>query len=83
MKKIINTGFTAELEEELDAIANGKDTYVKVLTDFYNIFKQELDDASDVDKIQIASMESDETCELCGHPMVYKFGRYGKFLSMF
>ena len=52
-EKIINTGFTAELEEELDAIANGKDTYVKVLTDFYNIFKQELDDASDVDKIQI------------------------------
>ena len=80
-EKIINTGFTAELEEELDAIANGKDTYVKVLTDFYNIFKQELDDASDVDKIQIASMESDETCELCGHPMVYKFGRYGKFLA--
>ena len=60
---------------------SGKDTYVKVLTDFYNIFKQELDDASDVDKIQIASMESDETCELCGHPMVYKFGRYGKFLA--
>ena len=40
-----------------------------------------MDDASDVDKIQIASMESDETCELCGHPMVYKFGRYGKFLA--
>ena len=80
-EKIINTGFTAELEEELDAIANGKDTYVKVLSNFYDIFKQELDDASDVDKIQIASMESDETCELCGHPMVYKFGRYGKFLA--
>lgn len=80
-EKIINTGFTAELEEELDAIANGKDTYVKVLQDFYDVFKSELDDASDVDKIQIASMESDETCELCGSPMVYKFGRYGKFLA--
>ena len=80
-EKIINTGFTAELEAELDAIANGKDTYVKVLQDFYDVFKSELDDASDVDKIQIASMESDETCELCGSPMVYKFGRYGKFLA--
>lgn len=80
-EKIINTGFTAELEEELDAIANGKDTYVKVLQDFYDVFKSELDDASDVDKIQIASMESDETCELCCSPMVYKFGRYGKFLA--
>lgn len=80
-EKIINTGFTAELEEELDAIANGKDTYVKVLQDFYDVFKSELDDASDVDKIQIAYMESDETCELCGSPMVYKFGRYGKFLA--
>lgn len=80
-EKIINTGFTAELEEELDAIANGKDTYVKVLQDFYDVFKSELDDASDVDKIQIASMESEETCELCGSPMVYKFGRYGKFLA--
>lgn len=80
-EKIINTGFTADLEEELDAIANGKDTYVKVLQDFYAVFKQELDDASDVDKIEIASMESDETCELCGSPMVYKFGRYGKFLA--
>lgn len=80
-EKIINTGFTAELEEELDSIANGKDTYVKVLQDFYDVFKSELDDASDVDKIQIASMESDETCELCGSPMVYKFGRYGKFLA--
>ena len=34
-----------------------------------------------VDRIEIASMESDETCELCNSPMVYKFGRYGKFLA--
>lgn len=80
-EKIINTGFTRDLEEELDAIASGKDTYVKVLSDFYEVFAQELEDASDVDRIEIASMESDETCELCNSPMVYKFGRYGKFLA--
>ena len=80
-EKIINTGFTRDLEEELDAIASGKDTYVKVLSDFYEVFAQELEDASDVDRIEIASMESDEICELCNSPMVYKFGRYGKFLA--
>ena len=80
-EKIINAGFTRDLEEELDAIASGKDTYVKVLSDFYEVFAQELEDASDVDRIEIASMESDEICELCNSPMVYKFGRYGKFLA--
>ena len=80
-EKIINTGFTRDLEEELDAIASGKDTYVKVLSDFYEVFAQELEDASDVDRIEIASMESDEICELCNSPMVYKFARYGKFLA--
>ena len=80
-EKIINTGFTRDLEEELDAIASGKDTYLKVLSDFYEVFAKELEDASDVDRIEIASMESDETCEICNSPMVYKFGRYGKFLA--
>ena len=80
-EKIINTGFTRDLEEELDAIASGKDTYVKVLSDFYEVFAQELEDASDVERIEIASMESDEICELCHSSMVYKFGRYGKFLA--
>ena len=80
-EKIINTGFTRDLEEELDAIASGKDTYVKVLSDFYEVFAKELEDASDVDRIEIAYMESDEICELCNSPMVYKFGRYGKFLA--
>ena len=51
------------------------------MSDFYEVFAKELEDASDVDRIEIASMESDETCELCHSPMVYKFGRYGKFLA--
>ncbi|PQL19157.1 type I DNA topoisomerase [Veillonella denticariosi JCM 15641] len=80
-EKIINTGFTRDLEEELDAIATGKDTYLKVLTDFYKVFAKELEEANDVERVEIASMESDETCEVCGSPMVYKFGRYGKFLA--
>ena len=81
MKKSSILALPVDLEEELDAIASGKDTYVKVLSDFYEVFAQELEDASDVDRIEIASMESDEICELCHSPMVYKFGRYGKFLA--
>ncbi|MCF0154456.1 MAG: type I DNA topoisomerase, partial [Veillonella sp.] len=78
---IINTNFTAELEKELDEVATGKETYKDVLGNFYGIFSKELEEASDVEKVQIASEESDEKCELCGSPMVYKFGRYGRFLA--
>lgn len=80
-EKIINTGFTANLEEELDNVANGKEGYKKVLGDYYKVFSEELETASAVDKVQLSSMESGETCNLCGSPMVYKFGRYGRFLA--
>lgn len=80
-EKIINTHFTADLEKDLDNIANGDETYQEVLTKFYDIFKVELAAANDVEKVQLASMESDEVCNLCGSPMVYKFGRYGRFLA--
>lgn len=79
--KIINTGFTADLEEELDEVANGKETYQHVLGEFYKIFAEELEAASNVERVQIASTESGETCELCGSPMVYKFGKFGRFLA--
>lgn len=79
--KIINTGFTADLEEELDEVANGKETYQHVLGEFYKIFAEELEAASNVERVQIAATESGETCELCGSPMVYKFGKFGRFLA--
>jgi DNA topoisomerase-1 len=81
-EKIINVGFTAELEEELDGIEQGKDTYAHVLSAFYAIFEPELKEAEvNLEKVQIAGEESGELCELCGAPMIYKFGRYGKFLA--
>ncbi|MDU1673574.1 MAG: type I DNA topoisomerase [Veillonella sp.] len=64
-EKIINTGFTRDLEEELDAIASGKDTYVKVLSDFYEVFAQELEDASDVENTKPITVGTGVTCPKC------------------
>lgn len=81
-ERIINVGFTAHMEEELDAIEQGKDTYQHVLQEFYDVFKPEMDVAeTQMEKVTVAGQESGQVCELCGAPMVYKFGRFGKFLA--
>ncbi len=80
-EKIINVDFTAQLEKNLDEVANGKETYQEVLTDFYDVFSEELAEAGEVDKIKVADTVSDEFCLRCGSPLVYKFGRYGRFLA--
>lgn len=70
---IINEDFTAEMENELDRIAQGENEYKKVLTDFYNPFSKALKNVEDkVEKI---------ICEKCGGEMIIKVGRYGKYLA--
>ncbi len=70
---IINEDFTAEMERELDQIAQGDNQYVKVLNDFYLPFSKALKSVEDkVEKI---------ICDQCGHEMVIKVGRFGKFLA--
>lgn len=81
-ERIINVGFTAHMEEELDAIEQGNDTYTHVLQEFYDVFKPEMDAAEEqMEKVTVAGQDSGQVCELCGAPMVYKFGRFGKFLA--
>ena len=80
-EKLINVDFTAQLEKNLDEVASGKETYQEVLTDFYDVFSEELAEAAEVDKIKVADTVSDEVCLRCGSPLVYKFGRYGRFLA--
>ena len=81
-ERIINVGFTAHMEEELDDIEKGKESYVHVLQGFYDVFEPELENAEkSMEKVTIAGQDSGEVCELCGAPMVYKFGRFGKFLA--
>ncbi len=80
---IINVDFTANLENWLDKIAEGKATYKKVITDFYKVFEAELASANvEAEKDKKENQEvSDVTCEKCGAKMIVKMGRYGKYLA--
>ena len=81
---IIDVGFTARLEEELDDIASGEREWTPVLREFYGPFSKAvgraLEVAERVPRDQIDE-ETDEVCEKCGRTMVIKSGRFGKFLS--
>lgn len=80
---IINVDFTANLENWLDKIAEGKATYKKVMTDFYKVFAAELESANvEAEKDKKENQEvSEVTCEKCGAKMIVKMGRYGKYLA--
>jgi len=81
--EIMNVGFTADMEDKLDRIEDGKADWVEVLREFYSSFRRYLDAAPD--KIHEAKKEmeeeTDEICEKCGRKMVIKWGKYGKFLA--
>lgn len=77
--KILDFKFTATLEEELDEIEEGKLNWVKVVRFFYQPFTEELTVAQK--KIKKEVIPTREICELCGRPMVMKWGRHGRFLS--
>jgi len=79
--KIVDLGFTAKMEEDLDNIARGKKEWVPVLRNFYTPFEESLRIAfTKINKISF-SQPTDEVCPNCHQPMVIKRGRYGKFLA--
>lgn len=81
-KDIVNEEFTAELEERLDQVAEGKYSWRFVVDEFYRDFDKVLKKAEDeIDKIEIKEEITDVICEKCGKNMVVKYGRYGKFLA--
>ena len=81
--EIFNVRFTAKMEAELDRIASGRHTYRKVLDDFYHPFIRSLERVEkNTHHIKRSLQEvTDEVCELCGSPMVIKWGRNGKFIA--
>ena len=80
--KIVDTEFTAELEDELDDVEEGKINWREILREFYPPFLETLKKAEEqVEKVHIADEVSDVACDLCGAMMVYKMGRFGKFLA--
>lgn len=80
--EIIDVDFTAKMEKDLDTIEEGKSDWVEVIDDFYKDFENRLEYAEkEMEKIEIKDEPAGIDCEKCGHEMVYKMGRYGKFLA--
>ena len=82
--EIIDYEFTASMEDKLDSIENRENTVVGVISEFYTKFEAELEEVSNNDnkvELNIPAEESDVLCDLCGSKMVYKNGRFGKFLA--
>lgn len=80
--EILDAEFTANMESGLDSIEEGVTEWVKVLDSFYGDFAKRVAFAEEeMKEIEIKDEESDEMCELCGRVMVYKLGRFGKFLA--
>ena len=79
---IVDIAFTAGMEEQLDEVEEGKLDWHKVLSDFYGPFEKTLENAeSKIEKVEIKDEVSDVPCDKCGAMMVYKLGRYGRFLA--
>src|SRR3989338_8645325 len=73
--------FTAQMEDELDAVANEKKEWVPVIEKFYGELAQKLEDVKGAQRVKIETEETDEICPKCGSKLVIRIGRFGKFLS--
>ena len=81
-KEIVDTGFTAQMEENLDDIEAKGVRWKSVIEDFYGDFKKELDVAEEeIQKVEFEVELTGETCEKCGKPMAIKHGRFGAFAA--
>ncbi len=80
--EIIDVEFTVNMERNLDAIEDGKVQWVQIIDEFYRDFEKHLEKAeNEMEKVEIRDEPAGEDCEECGHEMVYKMGRYGKFMA--
>jgi DNA topoisomerase I len=79
---IMDLEFTARMEADLDQIARGERQWVPVLQEFYTPFESAVQQAEEsMEKISVTDQPTGEKCELCGHDMVVKWGRFGKFIA--
>ncbi len=79
---VINIEFTAKIEDEFDEIAEGKEEWKQMIREFYGPFENEVEKVEkELEHVEMVDEVSDVKCEKCGRMMVYKYGRYGKFLA--
>ncbi|MCT3397663.1 type I DNA topoisomerase [Lentilactobacillus hilgardii] len=79
---IVNIDFTANLEDKLDDVEEGKENWIRLVDTFYKPFSSEVESATEnMEKVQIKDEPAGFNCDICGAPMVIKMGRYGKFYA--
>lgn len=80
--EIFNVEFTAKMENDLDHIEEGQVKWVQIIDEFYQGFEKSLNKAEkEMQHVEIKDEPAGEDCEQCGNPMVFKMGRYGKFMA--
>jgi DNA topoisomerase-1 len=80
--KIIDIEFTAQMEKDLDSVEEGQEKWVTIIDKFYIDFEKHVTHADkEMEKVVIKDEPVGEDCEKCTSPMVYKLGRYGKFMA--
>ena len=80
--EILDVEFTAKMETDLDKVEEGSVQWVKVIDEFYRDFEKRLEKAEkEMREVEIKDEPAGEDCEACGSPMVFKMGRYGKFMA--
>ncbi|HBH60249.1 MAG TPA: type I DNA topoisomerase, partial [Nitrospiraceae bacterium] len=81
-RDLMDISFTANMEEDLDRIEDGKKKWVKIVRDFYQPFHEKIAEASALKgKVKPEDIPTEETCENCGKPMVIRWGRHGRFMA--
>jgi DNA topoisomerase-1 len=79
---IFETGYTAQLESELDDVEIGKERWTDLLNGFYGHFEKELKIAeTQMEDVKAMEQETDEICDKCGAPLILKWGKFGSFYS--
>ncbi|OKZ57294.1 MAG: DNA topoisomerase I [Clostridium sp. 26_21] len=79
---VINVEFTAKVETEFDNIAEGKENWKKMIEGFYGPFEENVERVEkELEHVELVDEVSDIPCDKCGRMMVYKYGRFGKFLA--
>ena len=79
---IVDVKFTAQMEDKLDEIGEGTESWKKVISDFYEPFIKNLENVEEkIGKVELKDEVTDVPCEKCGRMMVIKIGRYGKFMA--
>ncbi len=79
--QVVDVQFTARLEEQLDEVEEGKQTWPACVNEFYGPFAQALKAAMDIESVKQAPEPTNEICPQCGKPIVIKWGRKGRFMS--